>query len=99
MPFVKLLHAFQKRKELEGVLSRQSVPIQLGYALALLREVVSTQPDMPSDHADIVGKRHQGQRPRVRDVPRSAAKSWNKAATAVFLHSGGSQYGRRQEQA
>ncbi|MDG4874219.1 hypothetical protein P9273_03785 [Mesorhizobium sp. WSM4935] len=54
MQFVKVLHAFEKRQKIEGAVGRQSVTLQLGYAIALLREVMSTQPDMPSYHADIV---------------------------------------------
>lgn len=69
MPFVKLLHAFQKRKKIEGICGRQFVPLQLSYALTLLRQMLPAQPDMPSHHADIVGKCHQGQRQRNRDVP------------------------------
>lgn len=67
--FVKLLHTFEKRTEIERVIGRQSVPLELSNALPLLREVASSQSDMPSHHADIVGKCHQREQWCGRDVP------------------------------
>jgi hypothetical protein len=58
MPLVKLLHAFQKCKEIERLTDWQFITLQLSDALALLRKVMPAQPNMSSDHADIVGKRH-----------------------------------------